>query len=66
MSLRETGGALAVASATSAACRTDSVFGSLLIGPAGLFSLPGMRVGLVIVAALLATALLARLLLPRG
>jgi DHA2 family methylenomycin A resistance protein-like MFS transporter len=55
-SLRQTGGALAVA-----------VFGSLLVGPAGVFSLPGMRVGLVTVAALLlATALLARLLLPRA
>jgi DHA2 family methylenomycin A resistance protein-like MFS transporter len=55
-SLRQTGGALSVA-----------VFGSLLVGPAGVFSLPGMRVGLVTVAALLlATALLARLLLPRA
>ncbi|MFF7043874.1 MFS transporter [Streptomyces massasporeus] len=55
-SLRQTGGALAVA-----------VFGSLLAGPAGVFSLPGMRLGLIMVAALLlATALLARLLLPRG
>lgn len=55
-SLRQTGGALAVA-----------LFGSLLAGPGGDFSLPGMRVGLVAVAALLlATAGLSRLLLPRG
>lgn len=54
-SLRQTGGALAVA-----------LFGSLLAGPDGGFSLPGMRVGLVTVAALLlATAALSRALLPR-
>ncbi|WP_104781727.1 MULTISPECIES: MFS transporter [Streptomyces] len=55
-SLRQTGGALAVA-----------LFGGLLSGSGGVFSLPGMRVGLLMVAALLlATATLARLLLPRG
>ncbi|MDH6132061.1 DHA2 family methylenomycin A resistance protein-like MFS transporter [Kitasatospora sp. MAA4] len=55
-SLRQTGGALAVA-----------LFGSLLSGPGGDFSLPGMRLGLLAVAALLlATAALSRLLLPRG
>ncbi|WP_039931705.1 MFS transporter, partial [Streptomyces viridochromogenes] len=55
-SLRQTGGALAVA-----------LFGGLLSGPGGDFSLPGMRIGLLAVAALLlATAALARLLLPRG
>ncbi|GAA2294355.1 MFS transporter [Streptomyces hawaiiensis] len=55
-SLRQTGGALAVA-----------LFGGLLSGPGGAFSLPGMRVGLLTVAVLLvATAALARLLLPRG
>ncbi|MFH8660908.1 MFS transporter [Streptomyces afghaniensis] len=55
-SLRQTGGALAVA-----------LFGSLLTGPGGDFSLPGMRIGLLAVAALLlATAALSRLLLPRG
>ncbi|MFE1834020.1 MFS transporter [Streptomyces sviceus] len=55
-SLRQTGGALAVA-----------LFGSLLAGPGGGFSLPGMRIGLLTVAALLlATAALSRLLLPRG
>ncbi|MER7483580.1 MFS transporter [Streptomyces sp. NPDC126510] len=55
-SVRQTGGALAVA-----------LFGGLLSGPGGAFSLPGMRVGLLTVAALLlATAALARLLLPRG
>ncbi|MER6569008.1 MFS transporter [Streptomyces sp. NPDC001093] len=55
-SFRQTGGALAVA-----------LFGSLLPGPGGGFSLPGMRIGLLAVAALLlATAVLSRLLLPRG
>jgi DHA2 family methylenomycin A resistance protein-like MFS transporter len=56
-SLRQLGGALAVA-----------LFGSLLSGPAdGGFSLPGMRVGLLMVAALLLiTAALSRLALPRG
>ncbi|MFF9113541.1 MFS transporter [Streptomyces sp. NPDC014805] len=55
-SLRQTGGALAVA-----------LFGSLLSGPGGSFSLPGMRIGLLAVAALLlVTAVLSRLLLPRG
>jgi DHA2 family methylenomycin A resistance protein-like MFS transporter len=55
-SLRQTGGALSVA-----------LFGSLLAGPGGDFSLPGMRIGLLAVAALLlATAVLSRLLLPRG
>ncbi|GAA4335556.1 MFS transporter [Streptomyces venetus] len=55
-SLRQTGGALAVA-----------LFGGLLSGPGGDFSLPGMRIGLLTVAVLLvATAALARLLLPRG
>lgn len=55
-SLRQTGGALAVA-----------LFGSLLAGPGGGFSLPGMRIGLLAVAALLlATAALSRLLLPRN
>jgi MFS transporter, DHA2 family, methylenomycin A resistance protein len=55
-SLRQTGGALAVA-----------LFGSLLAGPGGDFSLPGMRVGLAAVAALLlVTTGLSRLLLPRG
>jgi DHA2 family methylenomycin A resistance protein-like MFS transporter len=54
-SLRQTGGALAVA-----------LFGSLLSGPGGGFSLPGMRLGLLCVAALLlATTVLSRLLLPR-
>lgn len=54
-SLRQTGGALSVA-----------VFGSLLTGPAGGFSLAGMRLGLLAVAALLlSTAVLSRLLLPR-
>ena len=54
-SLRQTGGALAVA-----------VFGSLLAGSGGGFSLPGMRLGLLAVAALLlATSLLSRLVLPR-
>nr|WP_079249711.1 MFS transporter [Streptomyces sp. IMTB 2501] len=54
-SLRQTGGALAVA-----------LFGSLLSGPGGGFSLPGMRLGLLAVATLLlATATLSRLLLPR-
>ncbi|MER6381979.1 MFS transporter [Streptomyces sp. NPDC001250] len=54
-SFRQTGGALAVA-----------LFGSLLSGPGG-FSLPGMHLGLVTVAALLlTTAALSRLLLPRG
>ncbi|MFD6553178.1 MFS transporter [Streptomyces sp. NPDC058398] len=55
-SLRQTGGALAVA-----------LFGGLLAGSDGDFSLPGMRVGLLAVAALLiATTVLSRLLLPRG
>jgi DHA2 family methylenomycin A resistance protein-like MFS transporter len=55
-SVRQTGGALAVA-----------LFGGLLSGPGGVFSLPGMHIGLLTVAALLlATAALARLLLPRG
>ncbi|MEU3891525.1 MFS transporter [Streptomyces sp. NPDC029041] len=55
-SVRQTGGALAVA-----------LFGGLLSGPGGVFSLTGMRIGLLTVAALLfATAALARLLLPRG
>ncbi len=55
-SLRQTGGALAVA-----------LFGSLLAAPDGGFSLPGMRIGLLAVAALLlATAGLSRFLLPRG
>ncbi|MEU6683012.1 hypothetical protein [Streptomyces sp. NPDC046832] len=55
-SFRQTSGALAVA-----------LFGTLLSGPGGTFSLPGMRVGLLAVAALLlATTALARLLLPRG
>lgn len=54
-SFRQTGGALAVA-----------LFGSLLSGPGG-FSLPGMRIGLLAVSALLlATAALSRLFLPRG
>ncbi|MFC1406969.1 MULTISPECIES: MFS transporter [Streptacidiphilus] len=54
-SFRQTGGALAVA-----------LFGGLLSGPDGGFSLPGMRLGLLAVAALLlATAILSRLLLPR-
>ena len=54
-SIRQTGGALAVA-----------VFGSLLAGSDGGFSLPGMRLGLLAIAALLlATAVLSRLLLPR-
>ncbi|WP_344584052.1 MFS transporter [Streptomyces lunalinharesii] len=53
-SLRQTGGALAVA-----------LFGSLLSGPGGGFSLPGMRLCLLAVATLLlATATLSRLLLP--
>uniref|UniRef100_UPI000849DA7C MFS transporter n=1 Tax=Actinacidiphila rubida TaxID=310780 RepID=UPI000849DA7C len=55
-SLRQTGGALSVA-----------LFGSLLAGPAGSFSLPGMRLGLLAVAALLlGTAALSRFFLPRG
>jgi DHA2 family methylenomycin A resistance protein-like MFS transporter len=58
-SLRQTAGALSVA-----------LFGSLLPGPAGAaggFSLPGMRVGLVAVhALLLATTALSRPFLPRG
>ncbi|MFJ8209833.1 MFS transporter [Streptomyces sp. NPDC096033] len=54
-SLRQTGGALAVA-----------LFGGLLSGAGGDFSLPGMRIGLVTVALLLlATAALSRLLLSR-
>ncbi|MGW1519560.1 MFS transporter [Streptomyces sp. NPDC002287] len=54
-SLRQTGGALAVA-----------LFGSLLAGSDGNFSLPGMRIGLLTVALLLlATAALSRLLLSR-
>jgi DHA2 family methylenomycin A resistance protein-like MFS transporter len=53
---RQTGGALAVA-----------LFGSMLADSQGGFSLPGMRLGLLVVAALLlATAGLARFLLPRG
>ncbi|GAA5051428.1 MFS transporter [Streptomyces similanensis] len=53
--LRQTGGALAVA-----------LFGGLLVGADDGFSLPGMRLGLLAVAAvLLATAALARVLLPR-
>ncbi|WP_077800825.1 MFS transporter [Streptomyces sp. JHA26] len=53
---RQTGGALSVA-----------LFGSVLAGPDGGFSLPGMRLGLLAVAAfLLVTAGLARFLLPRG
>ncbi|WP_240529731.1 MFS transporter [Streptomyces mangrovisoli] len=55
-SFRQTGGALAVA-----------LFGGLLAGPGGAFSLPGMRIGLVAVAALLlATAALSRFSLRRG
>ncbi|MGV9561292.1 MFS transporter [Streptomyces sp. NPDC003480] len=55
-SSRQTGGALAVA-----------LFGSLLSTPGGGFSLPGMRLGLLAIAALLlATTALSRLLLPRG
>ncbi|MFI9251659.1 MFS transporter [Streptomyces sp. NPDC053069] len=55
-SFRQTGGALAVA-----------LFGSLLSGADGGFSLPGMRVGLLAVAGLLlATTAFSRLLLPRG
>ncbi|WP_189949217.1 MFS transporter [Streptomyces alanosinicus] len=55
-SFRQTGGALAVA-----------LFGSLLAGPGGDFSLQGMRLGLLAVAALLLfTAALSRVLLPRG
>ncbi|MEV5986538.1 MFS transporter [Streptomyces sp. NPDC052051] len=54
-SLRQTGGALAVA-----------LFGGLLTGPGGDYSLPGMRLGLLVVAALLlVTAALSYLLLPR-
>lgn len=54
-SLRQTGGALAVA-----------LFGGLLAGTGGGFSLSGMRVGLLAVAALLlVTAALARVALPR-
>ncbi|GAB1332419.1 MFS transporter [Streptomyces sennicomposti] len=53
--LRQTGGALAVA-----------LFGSLLVGGDGGFSLPGMRIGLLAVAVVvLATAALTRFLLPR-
>jgi DHA2 family methylenomycin A resistance protein-like MFS transporter len=55
-SFRQTGGALAVA-----------VFGSLLSGRGDAFSLSGMRLGLLAIAALLlASAALSRLLLPRG
>ncbi|GAA3116307.1 MFS transporter [Streptomyces rameus] len=55
-SFRQTGGALAVA-----------LFGSLLSGPHADFSLPGMRIALLTVAALLvATTTLSRLLLPRA
>jgi DHA2 family methylenomycin A resistance protein-like MFS transporter len=55
-SLRQTGGALSVA-----------LFGGLLAGAGDTFSLPGMRVGLLAVAALLlGTAALSRLALPRG
>lgn len=54
-SLRQTGGALAVA-----------LFGSLLAGPGGGFSLDGMRIGLLAVGALpSATTALSRILLPR-
>ncbi|AGL16537.1 MFS transporter [Actinoplanes sp. N902-109] len=54
-SLRQTGGALAVA-----------LFGGLLAGSDGSFSLPGMRIGLVTIAGLLlATAALSRFLLSR-
>jgi DHA2 family methylenomycin A resistance protein-like MFS transporter len=54
-SLRQTGGALAVA-----------LFGGLLAGPGGAYSLPGMRVGLLAAAVpLLATAALSRTALPR-
>ncbi|CAM5608229.1 Major facilitator superfamily (MFS) profile domain-containing protein OS=Streptomyces fumanus OX=67302 GN=GCM10018772_28300 PE=4 SV=1 [Streptomyces fumanus] len=54
--LRQTGGALSVA-----------LFGGLLAGGGDGFSLPGLRVGLVAVAALqLGTAGLAQLVLPRG
>jgi DHA2 family methylenomycin A resistance protein-like MFS transporter len=54
-SLRQTGGALAVA-----------LFGGLLAASNGGFSLPGMRIGLLTVAALLlATAALSRVFLPR-
>ncbi|GGU24261.1 MFS transporter [Streptomyces daghestanicus] len=53
--LRQTGGALAVA-----------LFGGLLAEPGGGFSLSGMRLGLLVVGALLlATAALSRLALPR-
>ncbi|MYX46151.1 MFS transporter, partial [Streptomyces sp. SID89] len=53
--LRQTGGALAVA-----------LFGSLLAGGDGGFSLPGMRIGLLAVAVVvLATAAVTRFLLPR-
>jgi DHA2 family methylenomycin A resistance protein-like MFS transporter len=55
-SLRQTGGALAVA-----------LFGGLLASGGEGFSLVGMRIGLIIVAVLLfGTATLSRLLLPRG
>jgi DHA2 family methylenomycin A resistance protein-like MFS transporter len=54
-SLRQTGGALAVA-----------LFGSLLSGTDGDFSLSGMRIGLITIAALLlATAALSRVFLSR-
>ncbi|MEU9554147.1 hypothetical protein [Streptomyces fumanus] len=44
-----------------------ALFGGLLAGGGDGFSLPGLRVGLVAVAALqLGTAVLARLVLPRG
>ena len=54
--LRQTGGALAVA-----------LFGGLLTGPGGAFSVSGMQVGLIAVAALLVvTTVLSQLLLRRG
>ncbi|WP_237305087.1 hypothetical protein [Streptomyces qaidamensis] len=47
--------------------RSPALFGGLLSGAGGGFSLPGMRIGLVAVAVLLlATTALSRLLLPRG
>ncbi|MGW5250789.1 hypothetical protein ACWEQN_45100 [Streptomyces sp. NPDC004129] len=53
---RQTAGALTVA-----------LLGSLLSGPGGSFSLPGMRIGLLTPAALLlATAALSALLPRRG
>ncbi len=54
-SLRQTGGALSVA-----------LFGALLAGAGGTFSLPGMRVGLLVAGlTLCATTALAAWLLPR-